>query len=93
MTVNRCPKHDVLFESNKPPTQDGHAKCPICKRERDPASPHYVRVAPVYDPLRREPVVVQPAPVLQRGYATTEMPAPSVQPAPVRVVEEIPGRD
>ena len=37
MSVHRCPKHDVLFESNKPPTQDGHAKCPFCKLDRENA--------------------------------------------------------
>lgn len=30
MPVHRCPKHDVLFDSQKPPTQDGHQKCPLC---------------------------------------------------------------
>jgi hypothetical protein len=38
MTTHRCPKHDVLFESQKPPTQDGHAKCPVCNpREKESA--------------------------------------------------------
>jgi hypothetical protein len=30
MTTFRCPKHDITFEANKAPTQDGHAKCPLC---------------------------------------------------------------
>jgi hypothetical protein len=30
VAIHRCPKHDVLFESQTPPTQDGHAKCPQC---------------------------------------------------------------
>ncbi len=36
MSVHRCPVHDVLFESNKPPTQDGHAKCPFCNPQAKP---------------------------------------------------------
>lgn len=42
MATHRCPKHDVLFDSHKPPTQDGHAKCPLCNppaRSSDPDAP------------------------------------------------------
>jgi hypothetical protein len=30
MAVFRCPKHDVLFQAEKAPTQHGHGKCPFC---------------------------------------------------------------
>lgn len=36
MATFRCPKHDVLFQANQPPTQDGHKKCPICNPPEKP---------------------------------------------------------
>lgn len=47
MTTFRCPKHDVLFEANKAPTQDGHKKCHKCtpppKSDKpEPLAPHAV---------------------------------------------------
>jgi Rieske Fe-S protein len=30
MTTYRCPKHDALFDANTPPSNNGHAKCPLC---------------------------------------------------------------
>lgn len=30
MATFRCPKHDVLFQADKAPTQHGHGKCPFC---------------------------------------------------------------
>jgi hypothetical protein len=36
MAVFRCPKHDVLFHAEKPPTQHGHAKCPHCNPQAKP---------------------------------------------------------
>jgi hypothetical protein len=37
MAIFRCPKHDVLFEANQPPTHMGHAKCPHCNPKSGPA--------------------------------------------------------
>lgn len=32
----RCPKHDVVFSAQKPPSQNGHLKCPLCSpKEKD----------------------------------------------------------